>query len=69
MVGDVEVMMDVVVKVMATVVDVGMIMMVVITLVPWEQIIQMVAKGIKWLAKVMLQEEKCAIWVGRDLKS
>jgi hypothetical protein len=36
MVGDVEVVMDVAVKVMVTVVDVGMIMVAAIMLVPWE---------------------------------
>jgi hypothetical protein len=57
MVGDMEVMMDVVVEVMVAVVDVGMIMTVVITLVPQENIVMMVAKEMKWLAKVMLQVE------------
>jgi hypothetical protein len=52
-----EVMMDVVVEVMITVVDVGMITVVVVTLVPWEWIVMMVAKGMKWLAKVTLQVE------------
>jgi hypothetical protein len=51
----VEVMMDVAVKVMVTVVDVGMIMVVVVMLVPLEQIIMMEDKVLKWLAKVMLQ--------------
>jgi hypothetical protein len=50
-----EVMMDVAVKVMVAVVDVGMITVVVITLVLQEWIIMIVAKGMKWLAKVMLQ--------------
>ena len=45
MVGDVEVTMDVVVKMMVTVVDIGMIMVVVITLVLLEQIVMIVAKG------------------------
>ena len=54
MVGDVEVMMDVVVEVMVTVVDVGMIMVVVVTLVPWEWIVMMVDKELKWLAKVIV---------------
>jgi predicted metal-dependent hydrolase len=49
--------MDVVVEVMVAVVDVGMIMVVVITLVLQEQIVMMVAKEMKWLAKVMLQVE------------
>jgi hypothetical protein len=57
MVRDVEVTMDVVVKMMVTVVDVGMIMVVVITLVLLEQIAMILAKGMKWLAKVMLQVE------------
>jgi hypothetical protein len=57
MVGDVEVAMDVVVKMMVAVVDVGMIMVVVITLVLLEQIIMILAKGLKWLAKVMSQVE------------
>jgi predicted metal-dependent hydrolase len=42
---------------MVAVVDVGMIMVVVITLVLQEQIVMMVAKEMKWLAKVMLQVE------------
>jgi hypothetical protein len=53
----VEVMMDVAVKVMVTVVDVGMITVAVITLVLQEWIIMMVAKVMKWLAKVTLQVE------------
>jgi hypothetical protein len=53
----VEVMMDVAVKVMVAVVDVGMIMVVVIMLVPLEQIIMMEDKVLKWLARVMLQAE------------
>jgi hypothetical protein len=57
MVGDVEVAMDVVVKMMVAVVDVGMIMVVVITLVLLEQITMILAKGLKWLAKVMSQVE------------
>jgi hypothetical protein len=47
--------MDVGVKVMVAVVDIGMIMVVVITLVSCEQIVMMVAKGMKWLVKVMFQ--------------
>jgi hypothetical protein len=50
-VGEVEVAMDAVVKMMVTVVDVGMIMVVVVTLVLLEQIVMMVAKGMKRLAK------------------
>jgi hypothetical protein len=53
----VEVVMDVAVKVMVTVVDIGMIMVVVVMLVPLEQIIMMEDKVLKWLAKVMLQAE------------
>jgi hypothetical protein len=55
MVGDVEVMMDVAVKVMVAVVDIGMIMVAVLMLVLLEQIIMMEDKVLKWLAKVMLQ--------------
>jgi hypothetical protein len=50
-------MMDVAVKVMVAVVDVGMIMVVVVMLVPLEQIIMMEDKVLKWLARVMLQVE------------
>jgi hypothetical protein len=57
MAGDVEVVMDVAIKVMVAVVDVGMIMVVVIMLVPLEQIIMMEDKVLKWLAMVMLQAE------------
>jgi hypothetical protein len=53
----VEVVMDVAVKVMVAVVDVGMIMVVVIMLVSLEQIIMMEDKVLKWLARVMLQAE------------
>jgi hypothetical protein len=67
MAGDVEVMMDVAVKVMVTVVDVGMIMVVVVTLVPWEWIVMMVAKGMKWLAKVTLQVEIMVLNMVMDL--
>jgi hypothetical protein len=49
--------MDMAVEVMVTVVDVGMITVVVITLVLQEWIIMMVAKVMKWLAKVTLQVE------------
>ncbi len=45
--------MDVVVEVMAMVADIGMIMVVVITLVPWEWIVTMEDKELKWLAKVI----------------
>jgi hypothetical protein len=47
MVRDVEVVTDLVVKVMAMVVDVGMMMVVVITLVPWEWIIMIQEKELK----------------------
>jgi hypothetical protein len=57
----VEVMMDVAVKVMVTVVDVGMIMVVVVMLVPLEQIIMMEDKVLKWLAKVMLQAKEIMV--------
>jgi hypothetical protein len=57
MAGDVEVMMDMAVKVIVTVVDIGMIMVVVIALVPLEHIIMMEDKVLKWLARVMLQAE------------
>jgi hypothetical protein len=53
MVRDMEVAMDVVVEVMAMVADIGMIMVVVITLVPWEWIVTMEDKELKWLAKVI----------------
>jgi hypothetical protein len=43
--------MDAVIKMMVPVVDVGMIMVVVVTLVLLEQIVMMVAKGMKRLAK------------------
>jgi hypothetical protein len=48
-----EVMMDMVVEVMVTVVDVGTIMVAVIMLVPLEWIIMMEDKVLKWLVKVM----------------
>jgi hypothetical protein len=47
--GDVKVMMDVAVKVMVAVVDIGMIMVVIVMLVPLEQIIMMEDKVLKWL--------------------
>jgi hypothetical protein len=56
-----EVVMDVAVEVMVTVVDIGMIMVVVIMLVPLEQIIMMEDKVLKWLAKVMLQAEEIMV--------
>jgi hypothetical protein len=58
MVGDVEVMTDVVDEVMAMVADVGMIMAVVVTLVPWEQIIMVEDKELKWLTKVIMVERR-----------
>jgi hypothetical protein len=67
MVGDVEVMMDVAVKVMVTVVDVGMIMVAVIMLVPLKQIVMMEDKVLKWLAKVMLQAEIVVLSMVMDL--
>jgi hypothetical protein len=63
----VEVVMDVAVKVMVTVVDVGMIMVVVIMLVPLEQIIMMEDKVLKWLARVMLQAEIVVLSMVADL--
>jgi hypothetical protein len=63
----VEVMMDVAVKVMVTVVDVGMIMVVVVMLVPLEQIIMMEDKVLKWLARVMLQAEIVVLSMVVDL--
>jgi hypothetical protein len=62
-----EVVMDVAVKVMVTVVDVGMIMVVVIMLVPLEQIIMMEDKVLKWLARVMLQAEIVVLSMVTDL--
>jgi hypothetical protein len=67
MAGDAEVMMDVAVKVMVTVVDVGMIMVVVVMLVPLEQIIMMEDKVLKWLARVMLQAEIVVLSMVVDL--
>jgi hypothetical protein len=61
----VEVVIDVAVKVMVTVVDVGMIM-VVIMLVPLEQIIMMEDKVLK-LARVMLQAEIVVLSTVADL--
>ena len=57
-----------VVEVMAIVADVGMIMVVVITLVPWEQIVTMEDKEPKWLAKViMVQVEIMVLNMVMDL--
>jgi hypothetical protein len=67
MVGEVKVMMDVAVKVMVAVVDIGVIMVVVITLVLQEWIIMMVAKVLKWLAKVTLQVEIMVLNMVEDL--
>jgi hypothetical protein len=67
MAGDVEVVMDVAVKVMNAVVDVGMIMVVVIMLVPLEQIIMMEDKVLKWLARVVLQAEIVVLSMVVDL--
>ncbi len=59
--------MDMVVEVMVAMVDVGMIMVVVITLVPQEWIVMLVAKGMKWLAKVTLQVEIVVLKMVMDL--
>jgi hypothetical protein len=67
MVGDMEVVMDVAVKVMVAVVDVGMIMVVVVMLVLLEWIIMMEDKVLKWLAKVMLQAEIMVLSMVMDL--
>jgi hypothetical protein len=67
MVGDVEVMTDAVDEVMAMVADVGMIMAVVITVVPWEQIIMVEDKELKWLTKVITVEEITALNMVMDL--
>jgi hypothetical protein len=67
MADDAEVVMDVAVKVMVTVVDVGMIMVVVVMLVPLEQIIMMEDKVLKWLARVMLQAEIVVLSMVADL--
>jgi hypothetical protein len=63
----VEVVMDVAVKVMVAVVDIGMIMVVVVMLVPLEQIIMMEDKVLKWLARVMLQAEIMVLSMVTDL--
>jgi hypothetical protein len=63
----VEVVMDVAVKVMVAVVDVGMIMVVVVMLVPLEQIIMMEDKVLKWLVRVMLQAEIVVLSMVADL--
>jgi hypothetical protein len=67
MAGDVEVVMDMAVKVMVAVVDVGMIMVVLVMLVPLEQIIMMEDKVLKWLARVMLQVEIVVLSMVADL--
>jgi hypothetical protein len=67
MAGDAEVVMDVAVKVMVAVVDVKMIMVVVVMLVPLEQIIMMEDKVLKWLARVMLQVEIVVLSMVMDL--
>jgi hypothetical protein len=68
MVRDVEVTTAVVVEVMAMVADLGMIMVAVITLVPWEQIVTMEDKELKWLAKVLtVQVEITALNMVMDL--
>jgi hypothetical protein len=63
----VEVVMDMAVKVMVTVVDVGMIMVVVVMLVKLEQIIMMEDKVLKWLARVTLQAEIVVLSMVADL--
>jgi hypothetical protein len=67
MAGDVEVVMDMAVKVMVAVVDIGMIMVVVRMLVLLEQIIMMEDKVLKWLAMVMLQAEIVVLSMVTDL--
>jgi hypothetical protein len=67
MVGDVEVMTDAVDEVMAMMADVGMIMAVVVTVVPWEQIIMVEDKELKWLTKVIIVEEIMALNMVMDL--
>jgi hypothetical protein len=62
-----EVMMDVAVKLMVTVVDIGTIMVVFVMLVPLEWIIMMEDKVLKWLAKVMLQAEIVVLSMVMDL--
>jgi hypothetical protein len=59
--------MDMVVEVMVPVVDVGMVMVVVIMLVPLEQIVMIEDKVLKWLAKVMLQAEIVVLSMVMDL--
>jgi hypothetical protein len=49
------------------VVDVGMIMVVVVMLVPLEEIIMMEDKVMKWLVKVMLQAEIVVLSMVVDL--
>jgi hypothetical protein len=63
----VEVIMDVAVEVMVAIVDTGMVMVVVVMLVPLEQIIMMEDKVLKWLAKVMLQAEIVVLSMVMDL--
>jgi hypothetical protein len=63
----VEVVMDVAVKVMVAVVDVGMIMVVAVMLVPLEQSIMMEDKVLKWLARVTLQAEIVVLSMVMDL--
>ena len=67
MAGDAEVVMDVAVKVMVAVVDVGMLMVVVIMLVLLEWIVMMEDKVLKWLVKVMLQAEIVVLSMVMDL--
>jgi hypothetical protein len=67
MVGDVDIVMDMAVKVRVTVVDVGTIMVVVVMLVLLEQIIMMEDKVLKWLVKVMLQAEIVVLSMVMDL--
>jgi hypothetical protein len=62
-----EVMMDMAVEVMVAVVDIGMIMVVVVMLVPLEQIVMMEDKVLKWMAKVMLQAEIMVVSMVVDL--
>jgi hypothetical protein len=68
MVRDIKVMTDMVVKVIAMVVDIGMMMVAIVTLVPWELIVTMEDKEPKWLAKViMVQVEIVVLNVVMDL--
>jgi hypothetical protein len=53
MVRDVEVMMDMVVEVMVMVAHIGMIMVVVKTLMPWEWIVTMEDKELKQQANII----------------